>query len=143
MTEGGTARYGKACRRLRTRRRVGKGERAFLGLISFMCFFFVNNLHNKFLKALCPHSRKRAGFVFPPPPHTVRVCFLHLSLSKPQKTFSVFLCILSNSPRTFCSDQSGALSSRATSSVWRSFVSIILVSLARSLSLSFSLSLYS
>ena len=90
MTEGGTARYGKACRRLRTRRRVGKGERAFLGLISFMCFFFVNNLHNKFLKALCPHSRKRAGFVFPPPSHTVRVCFLHLSLSKPQKTF--FLC---------------------------------------------------
>jgi hypothetical protein len=59
------------------------------------------------LKDLCPHSRKRAGFVFFSPPHTVRVCFLRhvprLSLSKPQlrNFLSVFLCILSNSPHIF------------------------------------------
>ncbi len=106
MTEGGTARYGKACGRLRTRRRVEKGERAFRSNKIYV-FFFVNNLHNKYLKDLCPHSRKRAGFVFFSPPHTVRVCFLRLvprlSLSKPQlrNFLSVFLCILSNSPHIF------------------------------------------
>ncbi len=108
-------------------------------------FFFVNNLHNEFLKALCPHFRKRARFVFFPPPHTVRVGFLRLSLSKPQKTFSLCFCAFCLiAPIFFCFRSIRRFLESATSSVWRSFITVLIVSLsrARSLSLSLSLSLF-